>query len=275
VQNEIVAIALGGFVGVVLATLAIAVAWKTAEYIPLVAASLGFSKTPNYEVRVTGQGNIVTLPSPDKKGSATDDTFLMVMSEKCNSENAIGAFDNARFRILDHISKLRNNSVTNLFIGIGIAVIGVIILFTAIFQIDSFSDPTSHRFDTSGFLTFALLPKLSTTLFVQIFAYFFLAMYRSNQNEIRYFQNEITNIDAGAAATILYLQDKTAANAKIVLAALAKTERNRILKKNERAISDPDDADIIRAMSLISRSNYAIDRGTRTQGRRRSKKELE
>jgi hypothetical protein len=261
-DKESLAIAAGVAFGIAFLAIVIFVILALSQYIPNIAASLGFSGGPNYEVQVSGEGNIVTIPSKGTTRSQTDDTFLMVLSEKYNRENALSALDNARFRILDHISKLRNNSVTNLFIGIGIAVVGVLILFTAVFQIESFFDRNAHVFDAAGFLTFGLLPKLSITLFVQIFSYFFLAMYRSNQNEIRYFQNEITNIDSLATATILFYGNRSAANAKVVLSSLAKTERNRIIKKNEKSISEPDDVDIIRALGMLSRSEEIIERAT-------------
>lgn len=60
---------------------------------------------------------------------------------------------------------------------------------------EQFIDKDHHVFDTKSFILIALVPKLSVTLLVQIFSYFFLAMYRSNQNDIKYFQNEITYID--------------------------------------------------------------------------------
>jgi hypothetical protein len=86
-------------------------------------------------------------------------------------------------------------------------------------------------------------------------------MYRANHNEIRYFQNEITNLDAAASAVILYLQKDSPANAKIVLTSLSKTERNRILKKNEKSITDVDDAEIIRALAAVSRMREAAELG--------------
>jgi hypothetical protein len=241
------------FLFLVLSVLTLILGWLISGSIPYVAASLGFSKGPQYEVTVSGEGNIVTIPSTDGGRSKAHDAFLMILSEKYNTDNPLSALDNARSRILDHISKLRNNSVTNLFIGIGIAIVGVAILFSAIFQIDSFVDASKKTFDIAGYLTFALLPKLSVTLFVQIFSYFFLVMYRSNQTDIRYFQNEITNIDITAGAIILYLKNKTAANSKVILTHLSKVERNRVLRKNERSISDPDDTDFVRALAMISR----------------------
>ena len=133
--------------------------------------------------------------------------------------------------------------------GIGIAAIGIVVLFTAIFQIGQFVDNDKHVFNTNGFIFFALLPKLSITVFVQIFSYFFLAMYRANQNDIKYFQNEITFLDSLASAVIAAQRPGPAPNMKLVLAALSKNERNRVMKKGEKPITTSDEAEFLRALS--------------------------
>lgn len=157
----------------------------------------------------------------------------------------------ARSRLLDHINTLTNNAVTNLFIGIGIASIGVAILFWAIIQIGSMQLDDAHNINTTRVVALVMFPKLSITIFIQIFSYFFLAMYRSNQQEIRYFQNEITTIDSFAAALIATKNSSPAL--KIVLTALAKNERNRVLKKGEKPIVSSDEIELIQAMSVLSR----------------------
>jgi hypothetical protein len=151
--------------------------WRPSQYGFIVGLHGSF---PNSQCASNRRGNIVTIPHRTPN--------LETSFEKYDGTDILSPLQSARFRILDHIKKLRNNSVTNLFIGIGIAAVGIIILFTAIFQIGQFVDTDKHDFDTNGFVFFALLPKLSVTVFVQIFSYFFLAMYRANQNDINIFR---------------------------------------------------------------------------------------
>jgi hypothetical protein len=228
-----------------------AIVWSISSLLPRVATSLGFSTPARYDVQISGQGHIVTIPSADtpQRGKGAVDALLL---EKYDSQNPLSPLDSAKIRLMDHIAKLRNNSVTNLFIGIFIAAAGVTILFSAIAQIHEFSDEQKHAFDATGFLSSALLPKLSVTLFVQIFSYFFLAMYRSNQNDIKYFQNEITYLDSMAAAMIGAQINSKAPNLKIVITALSKNERNRVIKKNEKPIISSDEAEFIKALSILS-----------------------
>lgn len=44
-----------------------AITWLASSYLPLVAAALGYSRTPQYQVSVSGEGNIVTLPEPQSR----------------------------------------------------------------------------------------------------------------------------------------------------------------------------------------------------------------
>jgi hypothetical protein len=178
-------------------------------------------------------------------------------SERYISEDVLSPLLVARSRLIDHIKTLRNNAVTNLFIGIVIAALGVIILFWAVLQVGSMQFDEAHNIDTYKVIALIILPKLSITLFIQIFSYFFLAMYRSNQHEIRYFQNEITMIDSLAAALIG--AGKSVPAMKIVLTALSKNERNRLMKKGEKSIVSSDEAEFIQALSVVSRWKETLD----------------
>jgi hypothetical protein len=189
-------------------------------------------------------------PSPESESRAE-------RSERYSSEDVLSPLLIARLRLIDHIKTLRNNAVTNLFIGIVIAALGVIILFWAVLQIGSMQLAETQNIDTYKVVALIIFPKLSITLFIQIFSYFFLAMYRSNQQEIRYFQNEITMIDSLASALIG--AGKNVPAMKIVLAALSKNERNRLMKKGEKSIVASDEAEFIQALSVVSRWKETLD----------------
>jgi hypothetical protein len=128
-------------------------------------------------------------------------------------------------------------------------------LATSIFQIEQFFDKEKHIFDTNSFVFLALIPKLSVTVFMQIFSYFFLAMYRSNQNDIKYFL-----IDSFATAVIAAQRPGSGPNMKLVLAALSKNERNRVMKKGDKLIVSTDEAEFIRALSVVSQATNRVDK---------------
>ena len=78
--------------------------------------------------------------------------------------------------------------------------------------------------------------RLSVVIFIEIFAFFFLRLYRSSLTEIKYFQNEITNLEAKCLALEFAILAGDDVSANKVVDQLARTERNFILKKNETTV---------------------------------------
>ena len=233
VSNPVLGIALGILL-LTFVTLGLSFYILVKGRITTAASSLGYSASP----------------SPESESGAE-------RSERYASEDVLSPLLIARLRLIDHIKTLRNNAVTNLFIGIVIAAFGVIILFWAVLQVGSMQFDETHNIDTYKVVALIIFPKLSITLFIQIFSYFFLAMYRSNQQEIRYFQNEITMIDSLASALIG--AGKSVSAMKIVLTALSWNERNRLMKKGEKSIVSSDEAEFIQALSVVSRWKETLD----------------
>jgi len=227
----------------------VVVAWSVASLLPNIALSLGFKASSRGGLDMLNSAGTIRVR---REGADDGEVSAGPLSEEYDSKNYLSPLESAKLRLLEHIGKLRNNAVTNLFTGIAIAAIGIAILSSAITQIHEFSDEQKHIFDSTGFISSALLPKLSVTIFVQVFSFFFLAMYRSNQNDIRFFQNELTLIDSLASASIMAQSMSKAPNLKLVISALVKNERNRVIKKGEKTIVTSDEADFMRAISLIN-----------------------
>jgi len=80
-------------------------------------------------------------------------------------------------------------------------------------------------------------PRVSVALFVQVFAYFFLRLYRHGIFEIKYFQNEITTIETRLIALEAAFASGDKATIKQMCNDLMKTERNFVLRKGETTIA--------------------------------------
>jgi len=81
------------------------------------------------------------------------------------------------------------------------------------------------------------LPKLSLVLFVEVFSFFFLRLYKESLDEIKYFQNELTNAELRfLAMEAALLEGGASAVLASVIRGLAATERNFILKKGESTV---------------------------------------
>src|SRR4051812_43235050 len=66
--------------------------------------------------------------------------------------------------------------------------------------------------------------------------YFFLDMYKDSLKEIRYFQNELTNVEAGYVALRVALDQDDKKLLGSIVDALGRTECNSLLKRGESAI---------------------------------------
>ena len=128
-----------------------------------------------------------------------------------------------KFKI--QIERLISNSNLNLIIGIITTLLAVVILGFSLLQEKTFNTNTD-------FFSF-FLPRISTVIFIELFSFFFLRLYKNNLNEIKYFQNEITNLNFKMTTlkTALKLEDKETLSKIIYNFSL--TERNFILKKDD------------------------------------------
>jgi hypothetical protein len=132
---------------------------------------------------------------------------------------------------------LRSN--LNLVIGMVVTSIGVYLLWDMVSALGATTILTQAGILDSVFyknMILRLVPRISLVLFIEIFAYFFLRLYKEGLSEIKYFQNELTNVDlkfvALMASNILTLNDAMID----VIKEYGKTERNYILKKGQTTV---------------------------------------
>lgn len=78
--------------------------------------------------------------------------------------------------------------------------------------------------------------RVPLAILIQAFAFFFLRLYRSSHDGIRYYQNELTNVESrlAAARAAAIMGETTVLNT--ILMQLAQTERNFKLQKGESTI---------------------------------------
>jgi hypothetical protein len=127
-----------------------------------------------------------------------------------------------------YIDRIQRNSIVNLSIGI----LGTI----ASISILAFSFLGYKPIEVIPFIIF-FIPKLLFAAFVQLFAFFFLRLYKNNLEDAKYFQNELTNLAAKTASLkISYLAKKEDLFSDIVKD-LSITERNFKLNKNESLLN--------------------------------------
>lgn len=116
----------------------------------------------------------------------------------------------------------------NLMIGMFLSVGGLIILGYSVLNY-------SHNGSLEDLLIF-VIPKISFVLLIELFAYFFLNLYKKSLEDIKYYQNEITNIEAKYLALQMAKSLNNHKMISSILDQLVKTERNFILEKDQSTI---------------------------------------
>lgn len=80
------------------------------------------------------------------------------------------------------------------------------------------------------------LPRVSLVILIEVFAYFFLKLYKQSLSEIKYFQNEITNIESRHLAIQFAAKDPDTSLQLKIVEELMKTERNFLMSKDQTTV---------------------------------------
>jgi hypothetical protein len=136
-------------------------------------------------------------------------------------------------RLLFEVEALGLRANVNLAFGVGISFVGLGALSYFVYV-------TGREMATAedmGVVAMRFGIRLSLVVFMQIFAFFFLRLYRYSLFEIKYFQNEITGSQFRLMAleTALMLKDKGVLDR--LIAGMSKIERNIILRKGEVSLA--------------------------------------
>lgn len=151
-----------------------------------------------------------------------------LMLDKVRDENLDDHFQLTRRRLGQEVLDLAKRGNLNLVLGILTTLSGLSILAYAVFNL-----PTSQS--TPELLAY-FVPRVSLVVLIEVFAYFFLRLYKQSLGEIKYFQNEITNVEAKHLALQVTLRSGNSALLSKIVEELSKTERNFILAKGQTTV---------------------------------------
>lgn len=129
-------------------------------------------------------------------------------------------------RLYKETSALGRRGNLNLSLGVLTTIVGLGILGYFVIEIDAVPN------DKVAFIAY-FIPRLSLVILIEIFAYFFLKLYKSSLSEIKYFQNEMTNSEAKLIALKCSLMTDNSEAISNVIKVLSETERNAIIEKGQ------------------------------------------
>lgn len=135
-----------------------------------------------------------------------------------------------KFRINQETSRTARNANLNLLIGFFTTFMAIFILGYSLWTTPSSSTTSVNEF------AYHFLPRFTLSLFIELFSFFFLRIYKKNLEDIKYLNNERTNIDLKLLALKCAMSIKDDDAIRNVINELSKTERNFILKKDESTV---------------------------------------
>ncbi|MFW2161099.1 hypothetical protein ACG93T_06900 [Acinetobacter beijerinckii] len=137
--------------------------------------------------------------------------------------------DDSRIRLQRELDALGRRGNLNLALGAITTVIGLTFLGFSVFA-------EAGMAKDLWALVSHFVPRLTLVLLIELFAFFFLSLYKSSLSEIKYFQNELTNIESRQLALRAAMESKDSALIADVVGKFASTERNHILSKDQTTI---------------------------------------
>jgi hypothetical protein len=138
-------------------------------------------------------------------------------------------FEKQNIRMINQILSLRGRGRANLGFGILIAIIGVGFLGWTVLGVSSEQNNDA--------LMTQFVPKVTLTILTEIFALFFLRLYSNGLVEIKYWQNEITNLELKRIAYNGAMKESELNNLQTkIIESFAATERNFVLNKNQTTV---------------------------------------
>ena len=174
------------------------------------------------------QGNQADISKAiaEKLKSDEIDSYLESVKEKLESSFIFSEIEErreeTRNRIYRELEALNKRGTVNLVLGVVTAVVGIsVLMYFVVIDVNEYS--------TLAEFVMQFFPRLSIVVIVEVFSYFFLKLYKSSLDEIKYFQNEATNIENTFLAIDFARYHSDSKSIELCVERLLMTERNPIL----------------------------------------------
>lgn len=180
-------------------------------------------------------GDMKITKETEKKGDAIvkamkNDVASIQKDNMVDVQNVQTAFLKIEERLSNEIKAIGQRGNNNLIIGSIVAFLGCLLLLWFIYEV--------NNKELEGWnLLNAILPRLSIVMIIEVFSFFFLKLYKESIDRIRYYHNELTNIQSKKTALLIAcMVENDNEHKKSLIENLISVERNIFLKKGETTI---------------------------------------
>lgn len=195
--------------------------------------------------------HLTSSPHQSIDGAVHELPFKTPDGERSNAADLISRWAiEARSRLVAQTMIQQRRATLGLLGGLSIGLVGAVALGWVIIgehgrTYDSMSDAVGH-----------LAPRGSLVLVVEALAFFCLRIHQDAFREIRYYTNEITNIQLQVAGSLAALEVAPADKAAEAMLGLARTERNFRIGKDETTT----DVELLKTEAVVTRRlNAALE----------------
>jgi len=153
-------------------------------------------------------------------------------------ERMASLVDMATARLKAEIAQLSKRADIYIIFGSGITLIGGVFLYFTVqellgaYSVSGSQDSVSINASD----VFSVVIRLSIVVFIEVFAFYYLRLYRNIMENIKYYQNEITNIEMKILSLHALEGSDCNESLKALTSELAKTERNFVIDKNKTTV---------------------------------------
>lgn len=182
-------------------------------------------REPNNKIENSNEEDIYRSLNLKLKKFLIENDYTDCLFSNRNNQSPQIILNSLSKNVSSYIRSLSYSLYINLAMGLFFATLSISVLYILyISPIDI--DIIKNRSGTTSYL------QLAFPISLQILSLFFLGLYKSTSLEIKYMNNEVTNIELRKAAVAIS-EDFTEENKLQIAKALINTERNFILKKGE------------------------------------------
>lgn len=168
----------------------------------------------------------------DKLENISAESYFQDFKNKIRADVVVENFEykikNIESRVQGEIERLSRSGIINLSLGMMLSVGGIGYLGFFVVNIQKFISIEEMIVNT--------FPKAIFVLLIEVFAYFFLKLYKQSLDDIKYYQNELTNIESKNLAVQIAKQYNNYKLIALCVGEFLSTERNFILDKDQSTI---------------------------------------
>lgn len=161
--------------------------------------------------------------------TAIEEKYSPAILKSNQYSKLMGDFKRVIDRLEHEMRRLSTKASLNLTIGTLITIVAAgslgYIVFTSNIDFSNTLQLTSHY-----------IPRISLIIFIEIFAYFFLKLYKLNLDDIKYYQGEMINVESKFISLKSAFMVENEEVLKISLIGLSKTEKNFTLTQGKSMV---------------------------------------